>query len=93
MKIIITENQLNKLPLWKTKRGKLQKKYEFDNFESVVKFFNLISKEQEKQNHHAELLIKPTSVEVELIDHEKGKVSEKCHKLAQAFDKIFNKQK
>lgn len=93
MIIKITESQLNKLKLWTEKKGKLYRKYNFETFESLVKFFDLISKEQIKQNHHAELVIKPNMVEIFLIDHEEGKVSEKCHKLAKSFENIYTKFK
>lgn len=91
MKIIISESQLDSLPFWKVKKGKLNRKYSFEEFNLLTKFLDLVMKEQKKQNHHADILIKPNSIEINLIDHEKGKVSEKCHRLANAFEKIYTK--
>jgi 4a-hydroxytetrahydrobiopterin dehydratase len=93
MKIIITEKQLEKVIGWKTKGDKFYKKYQLDSYKEVVDLFNKFAKESEKQNHHADLLVKYDSIEVFLIDHEVGKISEKCHNLASAFEKIYNKIK
>lgn len=89
MYYIITEEQKERLSSgWKISNGKLKKKFKFKNYKDVLDFVNKVGSIAEKQNHHPDMLVNHNSVEVSLIDHEKGKVSSKCHKLSKAINEI-----
>jgi 4a-hydroxytetrahydrobiopterin dehydratase len=91
MKYIITEQQkrtiMNKSD-WKESDNKLSKIFHFKNYKEVMPFVDKVMKIADKQNHHPEMTIDYDSVELIITDHDKGGVSEKCHKFTNAVDKI-----
>jgi len=89
MHYIITEEQRKRLVKgWKIIDNKLKKTFEFQSYKDVLKFVEKVGSIAEKQNHHPDMFVKYNSVEVSLFDHEAGKISNKCHKLASLIDKI-----
>jgi 4a-hydroxytetrahydrobiopterin dehydratase len=91
MNYIITEQQkrtiMNKSD-WKESNNKLSKTFYFKNYKEVMPFVDKVMKIADKQNHHPEMTIDYDSVELTITDHDKGGVSEKCHKFTNAVDKI-----
>lgn len=55
-----------------------------------MKFVDKVSKIAEKQNHHPEMKITYDKVSISITDHEKGDVSDKCYKFANAVEDIKN---
>jgi len=91
MKIIITEQQkrtiMNKSD-WKEGGNKLTKTFYFKDFKEVMPFVNSVMKIADKQNHHPDMTVHYDNVKLSITDHDKGGVSEKCHKFTKAVDKI-----
>jgi len=91
MKYIITEEQkrtiLNKSD-WKESNDKLTKTFHFKDYKEVILFVDSVMKIADKQNHHPEMTVNYDNVKLSITDHEKGGVSEKCHKFTKAVDKI-----
>lgn len=73
---------------WGNSTEKLSKNYKFNSFEESMDFINKVAKIAEKQNHHPKITVDYDKVNLTITDHEKGKVSEKCHKFVDAVDKI-----
>ena len=73
---------------WKESNNKLSKTFYFKNYKEVMPFVDKVMKIADKQNHHPEMTIDYDSVELTITDHDKGGVSEKCHKFTNAVDKI-----
>jgi 4a-hydroxytetrahydrobiopterin dehydratase len=73
---------------WTNSKKKLEQTFEFKNFDESMDFVNKVAKIAEKQEHHPDIEIKYNKVKISITDHEKGDVSEKCHKLAKAINKI-----
>lgn len=89
MKIIITEKKMSELSKgWKVKKGKLFKKFEFDNFDQVMKFVNNVAKIAKKQNHHPDIKITYNLVELTMFDHDKNKISDKCYKFVDSVNDL-----
>jgi 4a-hydroxytetrahydrobiopterin dehydratase len=94
MRIIITESQLKKIKSmkpktpWEEVSRKLIKTFYFDEYESVSEFVNKVMSIAQKQDHHPDIVVHYDNVKISITDYEKGDVSEKCHKLANAIDKI-----
>ena len=91
MKIIITEDQKNKIMNssdWKEVSGKLIKTYYFKDYAEVMPFVNKVMKIADKQNHHPDMMVHYNNVKLSITDHDKGKVSDKCHKFVDAVNKI-----
>ena len=94
MRIIISENQLVRLmkkqneDSWEEVGNRLIRTFYFNEYESVADFVNKVMGIAEKQNHHPDILVHYDNVKLSIFNHEKGKVTEKCHKLAAAIDKL-----
>ena len=85
---IIEVMNINESKSWVNSDDKLNKTFEFDNFEQAISFINKVAKIAEKQNHHPDIEIKYNKVKLSITDHEKGGVSEKCHKFADTINKL-----
>ena len=72
---------------WGESNQKLEKTFKFKNFNGSIDFVNKVAKISETQNHHPDIKINYNKVKISITDHEKGGVSEKCHKLVKAIDK------
>lgn len=97
MKIILSESQVKKImdnihDDWKEKGGKLVKTYSFPSYQEVIDFVVKVSEVAEKQNHHPEMVVGHDTVKVMLFDHEKGEVSDKCHKFTKSIDKMVDSE-
>jgi 4a-hydroxytetrahydrobiopterin dehydratase len=91
MRIIITESQKNTLVnniSWEEIGGKLIKTFYFKDYDNVMLFVNNVMKIAKKQNHHPDMTVHYDNVKLSITDHEKGKVSDKCHKFVDAVNKI-----
>jgi 4a-hydroxytetrahydrobiopterin dehydratase len=91
MKYIITEQQkktiMNKSN-WNKSNNTLTKTYYFKNYKEVMSFVDSVMKIADKQNHHPDMTVHYDNVKLSITDHDKGSVSEKCHKFTNAVDKI-----
>ena len=47
-----------------------------------------VMKIADKQNHHPDMTVHYDNVKLSITDHDKGGVSEKCHKFVNAVDKL-----
>jgi 4a-hydroxytetrahydrobiopterin dehydratase len=73
---------------WSSSKEKLEKTFEFKDFNESIDFVNQVAKIAQKQNHHPDIKINYNKVKISITDHEKGGVSEKCHKLVKSINKI-----
>ena len=91
MRIIITEDQKNTImnsSNWEEVSGKLIKTFYFKNYKEVIPFVDSVMKIADKQNHHPDMNVHYDNVKLSITDHDKGGVSEKCHKFVNAIDKL-----
>ena len=73
---------------WVNSNKKLERTFKFKDFNESIDFVNKVAKIAKSQNHHPDITIKYDKVNITITDHEKGGVSEKCHKLVKAIDKL-----
>ena len=73
---------------WGDSNQKLERTFKFKDFNESMEFVNKVAKIAESQNHHPDIEIKYNKVKVSITDHEKGGVSEKCHKLVKSIDNL-----
>jgi 4a-hydroxytetrahydrobiopterin dehydratase len=91
MRIIITEDQKNTImnsSNWEEVSGKLIKTFYFKNYKEVIPFVDSVMKIADKQNHHPDMTVHYDNVKLSITDHDKGKVSDKCHKFVDEVNKI-----
>jgi 4a-hydroxytetrahydrobiopterin dehydratase len=77
---------------WRESNQKLEKTFKFKDFNDSIDFVNKVSKIAETQNHHPDIEIKYDKVKISITDHEKGGVSDKCHKLVKSIDDMRNEE-
>ena len=71
-------------------KDKLEQMFSFKDFNESITFVNKVAKIAEKQNHHPDIEVKYDKVKITITDHEKGEVSDKCHKFMDAVNKLNN---
>jgi 4a-hydroxytetrahydrobiopterin dehydratase len=84
----VLRETVNESKDWGNSNKKLEKTFNFKDFNGAIDFVNKVAKIAETQNHHPYIEIKYYKVNILITDHEKGGVSEKCHKLVTAIDKL-----
>jgi 4a-hydroxytetrahydrobiopterin dehydratase len=73
---------------WDSSKEKLERTFKFKDFNDSIDFVNKVAKIAEQQNHHPDITINYNKVKISITDHEKGGVSEKCHKFVKSVDKL-----
>jgi 4a-hydroxytetrahydrobiopterin dehydratase len=79
---------INESKGWNESKKKLERTFKFKSFDESISFVNKVAKIAEKQMHHPDIEINYNKVKISITDHEKGGVSEKCHKLVKSIDKL-----
>jgi 4a-hydroxytetrahydrobiopterin dehydratase len=97
MKIVLTESQVKKIVKginnnWKEIDDKLIRVYNFPTYKDTIAFVNKVSDIAQEQNHHPEMVVGYDTVKVIMFDHEKGGISDKCHKFTDAVDKMVDNE-
>ncbi|NJM14085.1 MAG: 4a-hydroxytetrahydrobiopterin dehydratase [Bacteroidales bacterium] len=76
-------------PGWRVFEGKkLQKEFPFENFKRGMAFVQDIAAIAERENHHPDICIHYTKVEVELSTHNIGGLSENDFIMAAKIDEL-----
>ena len=73
---------------WGNSKEKLERTFKFKDFNESIDFVNKVANIAEQQNHHPDITINYNKVKISITDHEKGGVSEKCHKFVKSVDKL-----
>ena len=79
---------VNESKEWGDSKQKLEKTFKFKEFKDSIDFVNKVAKIAEKQNHHPNITINYNKVKISITDHEKGGVSDKCHKFVKSVNKL-----
>jgi 4a-hydroxytetrahydrobiopterin dehydratase len=73
---------------WKKTGNKLTKTYYFKAYNLIMTFVNEVMQIAEAQNHHPDISVYYDKVKLTITDHERGEVSDKCHKLKDTIDNL-----
>jgi 4a-hydroxytetrahydrobiopterin dehydratase len=84
-------SELSKLKGWKIVKGKIQRNFEFENFEEAFSFMTRVALEVEKLDHHPEWFNVYNKVKIELVTHDVRGLSNYDFKLARIIDRISRK--
>lgn len=86
MKQILTlaeiEDLLRTLPDWKLKDGKLVREWTFPNFSKAMTFVNRVATIAENANHHPDIDIRYNRVQLALISHDAGGITNRDAAMA-----------
>ena len=88
----IIRETVNESEGWSDSKQKLEKTFKFKDFNDSIDFVNKVAKIAEIQNHHPDIEINYNKVKISITDHEKGGVSDKCHKLVKSIDDMGNEE-
>jgi 4a-hydroxytetrahydrobiopterin dehydratase len=88
----VLKEKVNESKDWGNSNQKLEKTFTFKDFNESINFVNKVAKIAETQNHHPDIKINYDKVTISITDHEKGGVSEKCHKFVKSIDNMGNEE-
>jgi len=85
------KHEMSKLKGWKVVDGKLNRTFEFADFNEAFGFMTRVAMEVEKLNHHPEWFNVYNRVKIELVTHDVGGLSNFDFKLANIINRIAAK--
>jgi len=85
------KNELSKLKGWTIVNGKLNRTFEFADFNEAFGFMTRVAMEVEKLNHHPEWFNVYNRVKIDLVTHDVGGLSNFDFKLANIINRIAAK--
>lgn len=71
---------------WEGDRTGIRKAYEHDDFAGAMTFVNRVAQIAESRNHHPDIGISWSTVELKISSHAAGGVTVDCLELARAID-------
>lgn len=73
---------------WKIKDGKLTLNLRFENVQDLAQFIALMAPIIDRENHHPDITINHTNLEVQLFTYDKQQISERDYKLADLISEL-----
>ena len=89
--MLISPDEINKSLAnkgWTYIEKMIVKKFTFDTFKNGIQFINSVAELAERNNHHPDIYINWTNVEISITSHDMGGVSTRCVNLANQIDNI-----
>lgn len=81
--------RLQQQPAWSLRDGKLYRQLQFANFVEAFGFMTQVALLAERADHHPEWFNVYRSVEIWLVTHAAGGISQRDFDLAQAIDRLL----
>ena len=90
--MLLSENDINEklreMENWKQEGKEITKTFKFKNFIESMGFVNKVAILAERADHHPDILIKYSKVNINLSTHSEGGITEKDFKLANQIDEL-----
>ena len=86
------ERQIKHLEGWNLVNGKLNRAFEFSNFVEAFGFMAKVALEAEKLNHHPEWRNVYNKLDIDLVTHDIGGISNYDIKLAGAISRLYHEE-
>jgi 4a-hydroxytetrahydrobiopterin dehydratase len=87
------EREVKKIEGWKIINGKLNRTFEFKSFVQAFGFMTKVAMQAEKMNHHPEWFNVYSRLNIDLVTHDIGGISNYDIKLAGIISKLYNEEK
>ena len=84
----IVQERLRSLPEWKLEGKEIVRHYEFPDFVTAMAFVNQVAEKAEQAGHHPDIDIRYNKVKLALVSHDKGGLTERDMKMAQALNAL-----
>ena len=89
---LLSKRQLNEaltgLSQWQLRDGKLFRRFQFADFVEAFGFMSRVALLAEARNHHPEWSNVYNRVDIELVSHDLGGITERDTGLAEAIDRV-----
>ena len=85
--------ELRKTTGWKIAKGKIQRNFEFADFNEAFGFMTRVAMEVEKLNHHPEWFNVYNKVRIDLVTHDVGGLSNYDFRLAKIINRIARRNR
>lgn len=82
------QERLKEMSGWSCVEKDIRKRYQFTTFPAAIAFVNKTADAAERANHHPDIDIRYSAVEISLSTHSEGGLTEKDFRLAKEIDKI-----
>ena len=82
------DQALKGLRNWRFENGELVKEFKFADFDSSIRFLNMVQPVADSLDHHPDLCVYYNRVIVNLTTHDEGGVTDLDLKLAQKLDEL-----
>jgi 4a-hydroxytetrahydrobiopterin dehydratase len=82
----MVQERLRSLPDWKLEGKEIVRRFEFADFVGAMAFVNQVAEKAEKAGHHPDIDIRYNKVRLALVSHDKGGLTDRDMKMAQAID-------
>lgn len=82
------KQKLAETDYWELNNGKISRSLSFTDFKEAMAFVNRVADEAEKMDHHPDIFISYNRVELTLITHSEGGLTDKDFALAQKIDRL-----
>ena len=86
------ERQIKDLEGWNLVNGKLNRAFEFSNFIEAFGFMTKVALEAEKLNHHPEWCNVYKKLDIDLVTHDIGGISNYDIKLAGSISRLYHEE-
>jgi 4a-hydroxytetrahydrobiopterin dehydratase len=86
------ERQIKDLEGWNVVNGKLNRAFEFSDFVEAFGFMTKVALEAEKLNHHPEWRNVYNKLNIDLVTHDIGGISNYDIKLAGAISRLYQEE-
>jgi 4a-hydroxytetrahydrobiopterin dehydratase len=86
------ERQIKNIKGWSVVNGKLNRSFEFSSFVKAFGFMTKVALEAEKMNHHPEWHNVYNKLNIDLVTHDIGGISNYDLKLAGTINKLYDEE-
>lgn len=76
---------------WEIKNGKLSLELNFENVQKLAAFIQSIAPVIDRENHHPDMRINHTKLELQLFTYDKQCISERDYRMAELISEKFRK--
>ena len=77
---------IDQLPGWQGTTQGLDKTFRFRDFAEAMAFVNRVADIAERLNHHPDITVRWNTVDLHIVSHEAGGVTQECLDLATAIE-------
>jgi 4a-hydroxytetrahydrobiopterin dehydratase len=81
--------RLTSLDNWELADGKIRRSFKFRDFKEAMDFVNKVADEAEEMDHHPDIYISYNKLELELITHSEGGLTDRDFTLAQKINQLL----